>query len=208
MLNAECRRLNAKSKQHQQRRASGWMLLMAIAIVVPMSQVHSDEPLGAPLSAKAREAITLLDAQDPYQRQLGFLRLEALRDPSTVETILRYVHNQDEDTRAASLRALSAIEGVVASPILLEALKRDRSARVRRAALLGLEPLILDDPFILPACLKALRDPESDVRITAADVVSRVNDPQARQALLLRAKRERNQDVRRVIEAALKRLPS
>ena len=185
-----------------------WMALMALATVMLVPHAQGDEPSSAALSAKAREAIALLDAQDPYQRQLGFLRLEALRDPATVEAISRYVHNPDEDIRAASLRALSAIEGAAASPMLLDALARDRSARVRRAALLGLEPFVLDNPSILPAYLKALRDPEADVRITAADVVGRINDPQARQALLLRATRERNKDVRRVIEAALNRLPS
>ena len=185
-----------------------WIAIVTLATGLLAPGVQSDASSSAPLSAKAREAITLLDAQDPYQRQLGFLRLEALRDPSTVETILRYVHNQDEDIRAASLRAVAAIKGAAASPRLLEAVTRDRSARVRRAALLGLEPFILENSSILPAALKALRDPEADVRITAADVVSRVDDPQARQALLLRAKRERNKDVRRVIETALKRLPS
>ena len=108
--------------------------------------------------------------------------------------------------RAYAFRALAAIEGAQAVPLLLEALRTDKQPRVRRAALLGLEPLQQSDPNILPAFIKALRDKDTEVRMAAVDIVSRVDDPRAREAILLRNKRERRRDVRRVLSMAMRRL--
>ena len=164
-----------------------------------------DHPLGTP-SPKAVDAMKLLTSGDPYQRQLGFLRLEALREPSTVGTIQPYTESRDPEMRASSLRAMAAIDGARAIPLLLQALRTDRHPRVRRAALLGLEPLQQSDPEILPAFLKALRDRNTEVRMTAVDVVSRIKDPRAREAIRTRYRREHRRDVRRVLELAKKRL--
>lgn len=159
-------------------------------------------------SPKAVEAMRLLESEDPYQRQLGFLRLEALREPGTVSAIQRYVDSRDPEMRAYSLRALAAIEGTVAVPLLLDKLKTDKAPRVRRAAALGLEPLQQRDPAILPAFIKALRDPSTEVRISAVDVVSRIDDPRAREAIRTRHKREGRRDVRRVLGMAMNRVES
>ena len=172
-----------------------WMPLSARSELTPSTPSH-----------RAVEAIRLLESPDPYERQLGFLRLEALREPSTVEAIERYVAHPDPEVRAESLRALAAIQGLVAAPRLLQALKTDRHPVVRRAALLGLEPLVKGHPDILPACLKALRDRSTEVRITAVDMVSRIDDPAAREAIRLRNKREGRRDVRRVLDLAMRRL--
>ena len=148
----------------------------------------------------------LLASDDPYQRQIGFLRLEALRELSTAMTIGTYATSPDPEMRAFALRALAAIESTGAIPRLLEALRTDRHPRVRRAALLGLEPLQKADPAILPAFIKALRDRNTEIRIAAVDAVSRINDPRAREAILTRNRREGRRDVRRVLELAMKRL--
>ncbi len=159
-----------------------------------------------PPSPRAAEAMELLQSDDPYARETAFLRLEALREPSTVEVIKGYLDHRDQDLRAQSLRALAAIEGASAVPVLLEKLARDRHPTVRIAALLGLEPFQKSSPEILPALLKALRDRHSHVRITAVDIVSRIDDPKAREAILARHKRERRRDVQRVLEAARDRI--
>ena len=150
----------------------------------------------------------LLQSRDPYQRQLGFLRLEALRESSSVPTISTYLTSKDPEMRAYSLRALAAIEGTGALPVLLQALNTEKKPRVRREVLLGLEPLQPSDPKILPAFLKALRDSNTEVRMTAVDLVSRIDDPRAREAIRTRFKRERRRDVRRVLTIAMKRLKS
>ena len=157
-------------------------------------------------SPHAVEAIRLLDDKDSYQRQVGFLRLEALREPATVPIVMKYLESPDPDTRGYSLRALAAIDGARAVPLLLGALSTDRHPTVRRAALLGLEPLYRTDPQIVPAFIKALRDAKTEVRITAVDIVSRIDDPTARDAILRRNKRERRRDVRRALDLAMKRL--
>ena len=179
------------------------------AVTVGLSFTASaacEEPPSATPSPKAVEALRLVESKDPYQQQLGFLRLEALRENSTAGIIRKYVTHRDPEMRAYALRALAAIEGAHAVPLLLEALRTEKPPRVRRAALLGLEPLQQSDPQILPAFIKALRDKDTEVRMAAVDIVSRVADPRAREAILLRNKRERRRDVRRVLSMAMRRL--
>jgi ribosome-associated translation inhibitor RaiA len=164
-----------------------------------------EAPLPAP-SSKAVEALQLVESKDPYQQQLGFLRLEALREAGTAPLIREYLTHRKPEMRAYALRALAAIEGAASVPTLLNALRTDKQALVRRAALLGLEPFHKADPDILPAFIKALRDRKTEVRMAAVDVVSRIDDPRAREAILLRNKRERRRDVRRVLSLAVRRL--
>jgi HEAT repeat protein len=157
-------------------------------------------------SERADEAAALTESGDPYQRQLGFLRLEALREPGTTALIRHHLASRDPALRAYAVRAFAAIDGAAAVPMLLQALRTDRDPEVRRAALLGLEPLQPSRTDILPAFIKALRDKKTEVRMTAVDIVSRINDPQAKDAIRARAKRERNRNVRRALIAALRRL--
>ena len=193
--------------------AKGWLrnnlwMGAAIAALAPLVAAGAEERSSAAPSPKAVEAIRLLESRDAYQRQLGFLRLEALREASTVPTIRTYAQNRDPDVRAYSLRALAAIEGSAAIPQLLQALSVDKQPVVRRAALLGLEPLeqnVLNADVLL-AFIKALRDPSTEIRMTAVDIVSRIDHPRAREAILMRYKKEHRRDVRRVLELAMKRL--
>ncbi len=184
----------------------GAVSLYAKEVLQPTQGQEQQLKVASAPSPKAIEAMHLAQSKDAYQRELGFLRLEALREPATLEFITGYLNRNEPDLRAYSLRALSAIQGPAAAPTLLEALKNDRQARVRRAALLGLEPLVLSDPAILPGLMKALRDRSTEVRMAAIDIVSRIDDPRAREAILIRNKRENQKDVRRVLELAMKRL--
>lgn len=176
---------------------SGWM-------AVPFA--FAAEAQAVTPAARTAEALQLLKSQDPYQQRLGFLRLEALRDPSTLPEIRPYLDSRDPDLRAYSLRAVAAIDGLKAVPLLLERLKKDGQPRVRRAAVLGLEPLAKDDARILPALIDALRDRSTEVRMAAVDVVSRVDDPRAKKAILLRNQWEWRRDVKRVLKLAIKRI--
>lgn len=179
---------------------------MAILLAVGGVAASADEAAQTGPSPKAQSALQLLKSEDPYQQQLGFLRLEALREASTVPMLQEYTAHRDPELRSYSLRAIAAIQGAGAVPQLLEALRTDRHPRVRRAALLGLEPLQASDPAVLPAMLRALQDRDTSVRITAVDIVSRVDDARAAGAIRERNKRERRRDVRRVLSAAMKRL--
>ena len=181
-------------------------LLMALLLVgsCVTPRVCADEP--GPTDQRAKDAVVLLESNDPYQRQVGFLRLEALRDPSTVGAIRPYLTAKDPERRAEAVRALAAIQGAPAVPQLLDILRTDQHPQVRRAALLGLEPLARAAPYILPAFIAALRDRKPEVRMTAVDIVSRIDDPRSRAAIRARNRRERDRNVRRVLALAMKRL--
>lgn len=202
------RQLDKQNALRRKPAAMGfWLGWFVPILLVSCGQTGWGQERGSPApTQQATEALQLLESTDPYQRQLGFLRLEALRELSTAPMIARYLDSRDMDMRAWSLRALSAIEGSAAIPLLLERLRTDRSPEVRRSAILGLELFQGDDPRILPALLNALHDRSTEVRITAVDVVSRVDDPRAREAIRIRNRRERRRDVRRVLGAAMQRL--
>jgi len=165
----------------------------------------ADEPPIAP-SAKAHEAIAHLDSKDPYEQQVAFLTLETLRERATADVIRRYVDHRDPDVRGYSLRALAAIEGLEAVDLLLERLKVDRQPTVRRAALQSLEVFAGQDPRLLPVFIEALRDRSTEVRMAAVDIVSRIDDSRAREAITSRAQKEQRRDVRRVLTLAVERL--
>lgn len=159
-------------------------------------------------SPKAADALELLKSGDAYQRSLGFLRLEALREPATLEPIRAYTASRDEEVRAYAWRAVAAIQGPSAVPALLEAYQAEPHSRVRRAILLGLEPLQASDPAVLPVFIAAMRHADQPLCMTAVDIVSRIHHPDARAAVRERAKKEGRRDVRRVLKAALARLPA
>lgn len=180
---------------------------MALALLVALSvPAQAEETAGASadLSPEARRLIKLLDADDSYIRQEAFIQLEMLRDAATAPAVRERLESSNPDTRSFSVRALAAIEGVNAVPALIERLKKDRSPRVRVSALLALEPL--QDSTILSVLIDRLRDRNRDVRMAAADAVSRIDQPAAREAIKTRWRRERDRDVRRILEQALKRI--
>ena len=178
--------------------------LVGLALLA-IQAVAEERPTPSP-SPRALEVLERLESNDPYERQAAFLRLEALREPGTLPAIRRFMDSKDPEARAASLRAVAAIEGAPAIHVLLEKLHRDQQPRVRRAALLALEPLAQGHPEVLDAFLSSLRDRSPEVRMTAIDIVSRIDDARARQAIRLRYKKEHERDVRRVLELAMKRL--
>jgi len=194
---------------HRATRALRIRLLLwisaSLAFGAPSASGETQDSTPAP-SPQAADALRLIESDDPYQQQLGFLRLEALREPGTAEAIRPYLDSRDPAVRAYALRALAALEGPAAVPRLLRALQQDPHPAVRRAALLGLEPLRPHDPDILPAFITALRDRKPEVRMTAVDVVSRIDDPRANDAIRTRNERERDRDVQRALSLAMKRL--
>lgn len=166
---------------------------------------EAQEPPEA-ISPDAQRLIEQIDTGDSALRRRAFLQLEALREPATASGIRRYLADRRVELRILSVRALAAIEGARSVPTLLERLQQDRSPAVRLQSMLAIEPFVGQDASALPLLLKALRDRQPDVRITAIDVVSRIEKPEAKEALTLRWKRERHRDVRRVLEAAMKRI--
>ena len=178
-----------------------------LSLLVP-GICHAEADAAVHPSPDAVAALQLIASDDSYQQRLGFLRLEALREPATIPLITPYLDHKHPTLRAYGVRALAAVAGAAAVPALLRVLQSDRREDVRRAALLGLEPLQANDPAVLSAFIDALTDRKSEVRITAVDIVSRIDDPQARRAIEDRQERERNGNVRRALALALRRLAS
>ena len=114
----------------------------------------------------------------------------------------------DQVPAAAASTEASPIDSRVqeAAPLLLERMKSDKQASVRRSAILGLEPLIEKDATLGPPIIEMLDDRSPEVRIAALDVVSRIHQPEARNAVLARVKREGNPDVRKVLKDAVDRI--
>lgn len=177
--------------------------LCVLGFLVSLPAGVAQENPSAP-SPEATRLLKQLEAKDAYTRQFAFIELEALREPATAPIVRRYLDNRDPDTRAFSIRALAAIEGPASVPTLLDRLTRERNPRVRVAVVLALEPL--QDPAILPAFIGKLRDRNREVRMALVDAVSRVDRPEAREAIRRRWRRERDRDVRRVLEEAMKRV--
>jgi HEAT repeat protein len=187
------------------RRGAAILLLTLLGLC---RALHAEEPGGAasPLSAKAEAALQLTRSDDAYQQQLGFLRLEALREPASVPYLQAAAADRHPDIRAYGLRALASVQAGEALPTLIDRAQHDLHPRVRRAAILGLETLAGLRPEVLPVLITALEDRASEVRMAAVDAVSRIDHPEARAALLLRQRRERRRDVRRVLALAMQRL--
>ena len=181
-------------------------VIAVAAILLQWGVIASAEQAAQPLSPRAVEALDLVSSDDRYKQELGFLRLEALREPASIPVILPYASHKDPELRASGVRALAAVQGVEAVPLLLDRIAHDPHPRVRRAAMLGIEPFIDADPKILPLLIEKLRDHDTTVRMTAVDIVSRSPDPAAREAILQRNKREGRRDVRRVLDLAMKRM--
>ena len=114
--------------------------------------------------------------------------------------------SRDPDMRADSLRALAAIGGAQEVPRLLKALETDKRPRVRWSVVLALEPFQASDPKILEAFIEAMRDYSTEVRLAAVDAVSRIDQPDAREAIRTRYRKELRPDVRRVLKYALRRI--
>ena len=180
-----------------------FLVILSLSCVWAAGASTVESPDLASLSAEAQQAIHLLQAHDLYDRQKGFMRLELLRDPATLPVVRLYLNDRNADIRSFAIRALAAINGINAVPELVNRLKTEKHPTVRIAIILGLEPL--QDPAILPAFIQRLRDRNPEVRIAALDAVSRFKAPEAREALLLRQQRERDRDVQRVLQDALRR---
>lgn len=181
------------------------MALGLLAALACPARAEEPEPVApAGMSAEARRLVRLLDADDAYVRQEAFIQLEMLREAASAPEVRKRLESSKPETRAFSVRALAAIEGLKAVPDVIDRLKRDHDPRVRVSAILALEPL--QNPAILPVFIERLRDRNRDVRMAAADAVSRSKQPEAHAALKRRWRRERDRDVRRILQQAMQRI--
>ena len=185
-----------------------WIFCLGLALMNVSVAVEgrAQEASTSAISPEAQRLIDQFEADDPYLRRQAFLQLEALREPATASVVHRYLTHRQAEIRALSVRAIAAIEGLKAVPTLIERLQHDRSPYVRLQAILAIEPFLAQETSAVPQLIKALRDRHPDVRMAAIDVVSRIETAEAQEALAVRWKRERHRDVRRVLEAAMKRL--
>ena len=185
-----------------QTAAAATLTMMCLIVATPR-HVSAADPAQA-ISPEAQQLVQQLSAADVFDRQMAFMRLEALREPATAGVVRQYLTDQNTETRSFSVRALAAIEGPASIPTLVEMLRSDHEQTVRLAALLAIEPF--DDARVVTELIAALRDRHPYVRMAAVDAVSRIDHPWAKEAIFTRWRREGNRDVRRVLQMALKRI--
>lgn len=174
-------------------------------LLAPALTIHAQEQAEG-VSQQAQQALNRLESEDVFERQVAFLKLESLRERAVLPVLRIYLSHSDESTRAYALRAVAAIEGFESVPMLKAAYETDRHPDVRRAAIMGLEPHYEADNSILDVAIRAMTDSDTSVRMTAVDAVSRMESPQAREALRERLKNESRLDVLRVLKMARERL--
>ncbi len=182
-----------------------FMMLGTVCVIACPPTAHGQSKPPS-LATEAQVWVDQLDDDDLFLRQKAFLELEALRDPASADTIRAHLTALDPNTRAFSARALAAVAGRSAVPVLLERWTKERHLYVRSSILIALEPFWEQEPAVVATVLKALRDRKRDIRMVAADIASHINRPEAREALQVRWKRERDRDVRLVLKRIMKDL--
>ena len=206
--------------------------LLVVAVVVSAACGVSAED--AAISPEVNQALRLLMANDVFSKQAGLLKLEALRDPSTMSAVRPFLDDSNPLLRAQALTAARAIQGKSAIPLLVDRLARDRHADVRRQAANELHELadpstvpplvsaledrqvvvrvaavealgVMHDRSVTPAIIRQLRSRDAELRRSCADALGGLRDPQAREALIRRT-RDRDVNVRRAAVKALHQL--
>jgi HEAT repeat protein len=158
------------------------------------------------LSPRAQEAVQLLQSGNSDERRLALMRIEALREPAAGDAVVAYLRDEDDGVRAYAYRAWVGLYGQQAIPDLLKAYPQEKAPRVRRAILFALEPYRAVDAQIAELYYAGLTDRNTETRIAAVDLVSRIDEPRAREAIRRRAKKEWRRDVRRTLKLALARI--
>ena len=162
----------------------------AIAALVNLLRTAEDEDLAAMaanalsnLGSHAIDALTDLLAE-PEFRWLATTALSQIRRPEIVEPLLGVVRDSDMSVRATAIEALSSFHDSRIPPVLLEALK-DRGARVRKEAVIGLgfQTHLWDELDLLNQLKPLLYDFNPDVCQQAAIALGRSGRDEAAEAL-------------------------
>src|SRR3989338_6296864 len=95
--------------------------VLTAAILCGAPPARAQEPTDG-LSAPVREAGQLLTSRDQHPRRGGVLRLEALGDPAALPHVQPHLTARSVPMRAAAVRAVTALQGLPAVPMLLKAL--------------------------------------------------------------------------------------
>ena len=116
----------------------------------------------------------VLERMDDPSKQVRGWALEIVREkeyPEAIPRLKKYVDSEDLVRRYAAVRALPALIGEEAIPLLKNALRTDSSSEVRAAAVHGLARWF-DRPPIRQIILDTLRDDDEYVRGWALSVVA------------------------------------
>jgi HEAT repeat protein len=120
-----------------------------------------------------------LEDRDRRVRQFSAMALGRIGPDarSAVSSLIQVLVDEEGRVRAAATSALGQI-GPYAAAGLVEALQKDKAARIRAAAAAAL-PMIADrGPNAVPALIEALKDTDGGVRKAVASALKKI-DPQA-----------------------------
>ena len=136
---------------------------------------------------------------------LVFWAMKVSRDSRPAHLYSKWLIDGDDSRRVQAAQELGSLdaESEVAAPVLLRALKTDRSAPVRKRSIVSLVDVVnklRDGPTTEAAAaslVEALGDEDADVRRAAADALGRIGpEPKAIMPALLRASADGSEWVR------------
>jgi HEAT repeat protein len=120
----------------------------------------------------------LIDAAHSKNSQLiyeSLVAIEKIRDESAGPRIQFLLRDPDVKVQSTAIEASGMLRNKAALPDLIDALRRARDARVRRAALEAIA--MLPDPSSRPIYQQYLADKDEKMRAAAAEGFARLGDP-------------------------------
>lgn len=99
----------------------------------------------AACGAGPEEIATAIRSENPVLREDGAKIAQNFEDPAVVEALISVIDDPSEQVRLNAIESLAELEAQAAAPQLVERLKLDESAKVRRASADALGRLLAKD---------------------------------------------------------------
>lgn len=135
-------------------------------------------PDGASLLAPL---VNMLRATSPWQRQTAVRAIVELKDPRTVDLLLRALEDPDPALQGGAATVLGQLGDRRAAPPLIDLLQKG-SPEIQERAAEALGSLGVADA--VEPLIKSLEEGSPGVRVAAARALGRVKDPRGRQPLI------------------------
>lgn len=120
----------------------------------------------------AATVLRLAASDNNFVRMNAASTLGFLRDPAAVKVLCALAGDKEEFIRGEAVRALAEFDTPESRATLVESLKKDEDAYVRSRSAINLNTF--SEVPVLDALVRALKDPEDDVRADAMRALGRI----------------------------------